>query len=107
MECGNAIFATTKTAMAAFSDCLIAEEWQNGLAATNIYLGQISEQDDEELLERDEQNQILMLHMKEICDFVESLLNFKSMRILDITIVPQQRSYARRRMQASELQWDA
>lgn len=106
MECGNAIFATTKSAMATFSDCLVSEEWQHGLAATNIYLGQISEQDDEELLERDTNGQISMLYMKDICDFVETLLDYKSMRVLDVTLAPQSRSYARRKTQAGEESWD-
>jgi short-subunit dehydrogenase len=106
MECGNAIFSTTKAAMVTFSDCLVSEESQHGLAATNIYLGQISEQEDEELLERDVNGQISMLYMKEICDFIETILDFKSMRVLDVTLVPQQRSYARRQIQAGEQNWD-
>lgn len=106
MECGNAIFATTKSAMTTFSDCLVSEEWQHGLAATNIYLGQISEQDNQEFLERDTNGEMSMLSMKEICDFVETLLDYKSMRVLDATLVPQQRSYARRQMQAGKNNWD-
>jgi NAD(P)-dependent dehydrogenase (short-subunit alcohol dehydrogenase family) len=107
MECGNAIYGVTKSALASFSDYLASEEWPHGIAVTNVFLGHISEQDDETLLERDERGHSTRILMSEICTLVTTILAFRSIRVADVTLIPQQRSYARQRFQAEATKWDA
>ena len=106
MEGGNALFTMTKTALAAFGEGIASEEWRNGVAVSNVYLGEMSPLDDTSRISRTPHGLPELLSMDEVCDFVERLIFMDTARISSITLVPADRSYARRRAQAGGSAWD-
>jgi NADP-dependent 3-hydroxy acid dehydrogenase YdfG len=106
MEGGNAVFTMTKAALASFGDCLASEEWRHGVAVSNVFLGQMSEEDDTSRIPRDDAGMPTLLAMDEVCAFIEWMLAAETVRVPAITLLPSDRSYARRRAQAGGPDWD-
>ncbi len=106
MECGNALYTMTKAALAVFCDCLASEEHGYGLRVSNIYLGQISEAESLEDLERSDDGVADLLFMQDICDFVRLVIMSESLHVADVVLVPKSPSYARTRLHTNSPKHD-
>lgn len=106
MECGNALYTMTKTAMAVFSDCLLSEEHSCGLKATNLYLGELTEEIDLPSILKDERGNPDLIRVKDVCDFVLFLLKNETIHLSEATLATKSPSYARKQLHANSKNWD-
>ncbi|CAN5151435.1 N/A [soil metagenome] len=106
MECGNALYTMTKTAMAVFSECLISEEHANGLKVTNLYLGELTEEPELLSIIKDKFGHPDLIRVKDVCDFVLFLLKNDTIHLSEATLITKSSSYARKHLHTNTKNWD-
>jgi NADP-dependent 3-hydroxy acid dehydrogenase YdfG len=106
MECGNALYTMTKTAMAAYSECLVSEEHIHGLKVTNLYLGELTEEMDVSLILKDSRHNPDLIRTKDVCDFVLFLIKNETIHLSEATLATKSPSYARKNLHTQSKKWD-
>lgn len=96
-ECGNAVFTTTKEALRVFTGCLASEESNSDLKVSNIYLGEINDEDDPE-----ESG----MKTAELCEVIRSVLFMNTIHVKEITLCPVTKFHARESLHVDCIEYD-